>query len=158
MNLRNILIPCVALAFSLVGCRQSTPQKTTENDMPSTEISKELSNQFVNTIGEDSLGQIWIGTFRGLNKFDSHEFHHYFASFDGGSIPDDQVKHVMKDSQGRLWIATVDGVSRYTDTDKFEAVKIPNGSRYIREVVETSNGEIFFNNYDGSLMKYQPDS
>jgi len=126
--------------------------------MPSTEISKELSNQFVNTIGEDSLGQIWIGTFRGLNKFDSHEFHHYFASFDEGSIPDDQVKHVMKDSQGRLWIATVDGVSRYTDTDKFEAVKIPNGSRYIREVVETSNGEIFFNNYDGSLMKYQPDS
>jgi ligand-binding sensor domain-containing protein len=37
-------------------------------------ISPEISNQQVSAFAEDSVGHIWIGTMRGLNKFAVNEF------------------------------------------------------------------------------------
>lgn len=156
----NLIPYIIMLMATLLSCsRRADYDKAQEAvDHKDIEISRSLSNQFVHTFGEDSLGHIWIGTFRGLNKFDSHLFHQYFASMDRNSIPDDQIRHIMRDSRGQLWIATVNGVCRYTDTDCFVTVKHPSGSRYIKEIVETSDGLIFFNNFDGSLMRYLPES
>lgn len=150
---------CALLAAAMLcSCSHTPSADTSENIRENCEIGTGLSNQFVYSITEDTLGQIWIGTFRGLNKFDTRNFHQYFAGTDSTSLPDDQVRDIHVDRLGRLWVATVDGVARYTDRDNFHSVHIsPQCSRYLREIVETPQGDLFFINYDGSLMRHHQD-
>lgn len=157
MKLRHLL-SCLPLLLVLVACGRRAETAASAPEADDYEISQVLSNQFVHSIAEDSLGHIWIGTFRGLNRYDSRDFHHYFASAREGSLPDDQIKHIFRDSRGRLWIATVDGVCRYTDADAFATVAQADTGRYVKEIVETSDGTIFFNAFDGSLLRYLPDA
>ncbi|MCI6492747.1 MAG: hypothetical protein MSA02_02800, partial [Bacteroidales bacterium] len=49
-------------------------------------ISQTLSNNRINAITQDASGQIWIGTFRGLNKFDSQEYHQFFCDGNSGLV------------------------------------------------------------------------
>lgn len=92
-----------------------TENLTQENNRDNPLIATGLSNQQVNAFAEDGQGHVWIGTFRGLNKFNVYEFHQYFCTDDSTSLPDNQVKDMLRDSKGRLWISTVNGVCLYTD-------------------------------------------
>lgn len=47
------------------------PQSSIESPL----ITNDLSNQNVSAFAEDAQGHIWIGTFRGLNKYNVHEYH-----------------------------------------------------------------------------------
>ncbi|HHU41090.1 MAG TPA: hypothetical protein GXZ44_02155, partial [Fermentimonas caenicola] len=38
-------------------------------------IANDISNQKITAFAEDEHGHIWIGTFRGLNKYDGNEFY-----------------------------------------------------------------------------------
>jgi len=57
-------------------------------------IEQGLSNYNVSSICQDSLGYIWIGTARGLNRFDGSTFKHFFFTPDGESpgIPYDNIE------------------------------------------------------------------
>src|SRR6056297_1666016 len=41
-------------------------------------VNDGLSSNSVLTIGMDSIGYLWVGTFYGLNRFDGQEFKQYF--------------------------------------------------------------------------------
>ena len=89
----------------------------------STEISDALSNDRITAITQDMQGHIWIGTFRGLNKFDSHAYHQYFCGTDEpNALPDNQIRCLHTDVSGRLWVGTVNGICRYRDDDSFETI------------------------------------
>lgn len=146
------------LCLLLPGCAAPGQSDSGSDRETPTAISPELSNQFVYSIGEDAQGHIWLGTFRGLNKYDAHQFHQYFAGSDSTTLFDNHVRDIFRDSRGRLWIATVNGVCRYTESDDFKRVKMPPGSRYVKDIVETSDGKLYFNNYDASLMRYDEEA
>jgi len=57
-------------------------------------IEQGLSNYNVSSICQDSLGYIWIGTARGLNRFDGSTFKHFFFTPDGETpgIPYDNIE------------------------------------------------------------------
>ena len=90
-------------------------------------IASTLSNQQVNAFAEDSKGYIWIGTFRGLNRYDGHDYYQYFCTNDSTGLPDNQIRDLLNDSQGRLWVATNDGLCLYTEQDGFERIPQPRG-------------------------------
>ena len=42
-------------------------------------LSNHISNEQINGFMEDRFGQMWISTFRGLNKYDGNTFHQYYC-------------------------------------------------------------------------------
>ena len=62
----------VVCAMMVISCHhQGTPKanrdKDEEHDLV---VAQELSNSRVQCMAEDAAGQLWIGTFRGLNRYD----------------------------------------------------------------------------------------
>lgn len=119
--MRNILsiLLCIALISACSGnpdCASCSDENAEHGPRPATG----LSNQCVYDIAEDTSGQIWIATFRGLNRYDSRDFYHYFSDYpDSLSLPSHQVRDLLIDHKGRLLIASVAGVCRHTESDNF---------------------------------------
>ena len=71
-----------------------------------------LSYDGISTIMQDSRGFIWIGTYKGLNRYDGNTFKVYGKEELG--LDSDFVYSIVEDRQGNLWIGTDKGVSMYS--------------------------------------------
>ena len=120
-------------------------------------ITNGISNQRVTAFAEDVHGHIWIGTFRGLNRFNVHEFHQHFCTSDAFTIPDNQVQCVYRDSRDRLWVSTVNGIALYTDQDNFIRIPMDTRSRNVYQIMESQSGKIIINTMV-DLAVYDEDS
>ena len=137
-----------ACAWMMQACQQESRQdadkdKDEEHNLV---VAQELSNRRVQCIAEDATGQLWIGTFRGLNRYDGHEYHQYFCSEDSLALPDNNVQGLLCDKQGRLWVATVNGVCRYTRQDNFERIPMQTSNQNARKLLMDSKGRVFVYN------------
>ena len=156
------LLPC-SLLLILVWSACHPDLDGTTGPMPATtetsyQTASYLSNQKVTSICEDAEGHIWIGTLRGLNRFDAHEYHQYLCNdHDSTSLPDNQIQHMLRDSKGNLWITTVHGACRYTDQDRFERIDIPGLNKNGVQLLETADGHILLNQHE-RLLQYSPET
>ena len=143
------------LAFLLLltacGGRLSSPG--TQAQPGSSLLAGRLSNQRVNAFAEDADGHIWIGTFRGLNKYTIHEYHQYFCTDDTLGLPDNQITTLHRGADGRLWVGTVNGVAVRTDDGRFRRIPFATESKSFNEIVETRDGQILLSN-TVSLFRY----
>ena len=57
----------------------------------------------INSFKEDSLGNIWIGSFDGLTKYDGSIFTHFRLSDDDY---ENEISSVFIDSKGTIWLGT----------------------------------------------------
>ena len=73
-------------------------------------VRMSLSNQDVNSIVRDDEGYVWIGTRRGLNRYNGSTYKVYYHS-DSLSLANDCVMSLLPDTDGRLWVGTTTGVS-----------------------------------------------
>ena len=125
-------------------------------------ISNDISNQRVTSFAEDDHGHIWIGTFRGLNRFNVHEFHQHFCTSDENTLPDNQIQCMYKDSRGRLWVSSVNGMALYTEQDNFIRMKMNVNSNNSVQILEDSKGRIYINTmveialYDEQNQSFSP--
>ena len=108
-------------------------------------IANDISNQKVTSFVEDHHGHIWIGTFRGLNRFNVYEFHQHFCTSDVNTLPDNQIQCLYKDSLGRLWVSSVNGMALYTDQDNFIRITMDVRSKNSVQILEDSKGRIYIN-------------
>lgn len=69
----NVLILLAALL--LTACQDQKDIPEVSSPEKNLVLSDHISNQKVMSICEDKYGQIWIGTFRGLNKYDGNQYH-----------------------------------------------------------------------------------
>ena len=139
MRYLSVMILPVVLGTAL-ACRM-------QGDMPRAKdvvVSEHISNQNVLAFEEDASGHIWIGTARGLNKYDSRVFHQYFNLDDKIGLPDNHVNDLLRDSAGRLWIATSGGACLITRQGEFQRVDSDNPGAYLRQVLELPDGRILF--------------
>ena len=84
---------CILGAIVIGACHQEG-RKDSEGDKDEAHglvVAQELSNSRVQCIEEDKTGQLWIATFRGLNRYDGHEYHQYFCTDDSMGLPDNNV-------------------------------------------------------------------
>ena len=145
------IIASVACLLALDSCRKAeTQQQRDKDEEHGLVVAKELSNSRVQAIEEDATGQLWIATFRGLNRYDGHEYHQYFCTEDSLGLPDNNVQGLLCDRNGRLWVATVNGVCRYTNMDCFERIPMQTSNRNARKLLMDSKGRIFV--YNGTEM------
>lgn len=143
------------LLLLLVGCQHDQPSQPNQDHFGA--VSQHISNQQINTFAEDAFGHIWIGTFRGLNKYDAHEFHQYFSSEDSLSLPDNQITGLLLDSKKRFWVATVNGLCLYNDRDEFHRVDLKQRSQYsyVGQLLEAPDGNLIVNLFE-SVLRYNP--
>ncbi len=145
-------------AVCLLACdAKESLSENREAEIESPVIANDLSNQKITTMAEDAQGHIWIGTFRGLNKYNVHEYHQYFCTDDSLGLPDNQITHLLRDSKNRFWIATVNGVCLYTDKDNFQIIPIESSNKNVLKIMEDHNGRIFMNT-STQLYAYNPDT
>lgn len=157
------IIAAVMGVLALVACQKTEPQQQRDKDEENGfVVAQELSNSRVQCIAEDASGQLWIGTFRGLNRYDGHEYHQYFCLDDSTGLPDNQIKDILCDQQGRLWVATVNGVCRYTRKDCFKRIDVKASNLNIQKLLQDSRGRLFAYNgtevlrYDDQLQAFHP--
>lgn len=148
--------PIVSLILLMTACAGVEKHPFPQEDPERVVVSDRISNQRVNSFAEDADGHIWIATFRGLNKFDVHEYHQYFCADDTTGLPDNQINHVFKCSDGTLWVATVNGVAVKTDKGSFQRIPILSDNRSISRIMETGRGSLLATN-TSSLFRFDPD-
>jgi signal transduction histidine kinase/ligand-binding sensor domain-containing protein/DNA-binding response OmpR family regulator len=63
-------------------------------------------------IYEDHLGNMWIATFNGLDRFEKNKgvFHHFFTN---NGLSGNMIYGILDDSRGNLWFTTTNGISKY---------------------------------------------
>lgn len=93
-----------------------------------------LLSDFVRCFAEDNQGNLWIGTFLGLNRLDrqSGKFSAYLAGDDPGSLTHSSIWCLIKDHQGTIWAGTYFGGVNYFN---------PEYEIYTRYKVSTTPGE-----------------
>ena len=140
--------PLTGLVLGLLvlgACQSHQPPLPTPAE-GSVVISDRLSNQRVNCFAEDRYGHIWMGTFRGLNKYTPGEFQHFFCMDDQSGLPDNQINALHSAQDGTLWVATVNGVARHTQQEGFHRVGLLSDNRNISQILETHDGKLLFSN------------
>lgn len=138
----NVLILLAALL--LTACQDQKDIPEVSSPEKNLVLSNHISNQKVKSICEDRYGQIWIGTFRGLNKYDGNQYHQYYCVDDSLGLPDNHITHIYRDSHNRLWVATVNGVCLYQANGNFNRVSINGTNKNIEKILEDKEGRIFF--------------
>ncbi|MBL8113245.1 MAG: hypothetical protein JNK60_10195, partial [Acidobacteria bacterium] len=58
---------------------------------------------------KDRTGFVWIGTDRGLNRFDGHDFRWFLRDDSGRGLPDSSIQALLEDQKGNIWIGTANG-------------------------------------------------
>lgn len=118
-----------------------------------------LSQNSVVAIHQDKLGQIWIGTRDGLNKYDGEEFKVFRHQKENeNSISNNGVLCIEEDKDGFIWVGTSFGLNRYNPKkNTFKNYFINKnkkflGSNVIWAVKEMSNHQLWIGTSDGILI------
>jgi len=99
-----------------------------------------LSSNHVYCIHQDSLGFMWFGTTRGLNRWDGIEFLVFrHDPADSNSLSFDEVKVILQNNARFLWIGTKHGLNRFnleTETiTRYFFYDAPFASNFIYDII-----------------------
>ena len=115
-----------------------------------------LYQNSVVAIHQDKLGQIWIGTRDGLNRYDGAEFTVYRHQKDNEtSISNNGILCIEEDRDGFIWVGTSFGLNRYDPKKNTFKTYFLNekasllGSNMINVIKEMSNHQIWIGSLRG---------
>lgn len=149
MNLKTKALFYLLLII-VVSCGKK--QEEAKDDM-SFVVSSNISNYSVRCFAEDTIGHIWIGTDRGLNRYDGNHYMQYFSTEDTTSLTDNKINDIFIDSHHRMWVSTINGVCLYTDADCFRRIPIYYRDKRCTKMLEDHKGRLFLNTTSG-LCRY----
>lgn len=120
-----------------------------------------ISSNQVRDFTEDNFGNIWFGTFTGLNKYNpiSNRFEVYARNPLPGSMTHSSVFPVYKDRQGTIWLGTYYGGVNYfnPETDIFTVYAANNARNdcldypFVGKMVEDKDNNIWICTEGGGL-------
>jgi len=129
-----------------------------------------LSNNSVLAITQDSVGYLWIGTAKGLNRFDGQSFINIFKNQKDSPLPENAVTGLqMEDHNELIGVTTGGGFSLNTVTRKNKHFVIPADSviffwtnqawqmvknKYGHYIVSTKTGLYVFDNTGKIICRY----
>lgn len=97
---------CLSLLFQGVSAQSARLQP----------VQERLSNNTVNAMVMDRTGHLWIGTSRGLNRFNGSAYKPYYhMQADSLSLFDDYISALVYDSGERMWVGTSSGIALLRD-------------------------------------------
>ncbi len=125
-----------------------------------------LSQNMTKCIFQDSKGFIWIGTSRGLNRYDGNKFKIYTSNQDSTSLTGAVIQEIFEDRDGNIWVGTkYSGLNLYNrGLDNFKRFKPdPDNStslshNHVKSICQDKEGTIWIGTYGGGLNKFDSKS
>lgn len=114
----------------------------------------------VHAIHDDGYGNIWVGTFLGgLHQFNTKTNTTTVFTRKAGdphSLSNDQVYSIYRDSRSRLWVGTQSGLNLFDYQKNRFDLFMPEvfGSKFIYDLVEDKNGDIWFCTRNNGIYRY----
>ncbi len=136
--------------------------------------SNSLSYNDIYDIFEDSNGNIWLASGRGLNRLtipEGYNFKNTVLSGKAGfevisendGLPGGMVYSIREDHKGMLWLGTNNGLTRYNPFDASMVIYdvndgLPSGKFHLNSSYQNEdNGMLYFGGVDG-ISFFHPDS
>ena len=111
-----------------------------------------LSQSWITTICQDSLGFIWFGTNDGLNRYDGYGFEVFnHISGDSTSIVNNQVQCSYVDHNGAIWVGTISGFSKFIGQSN-NFVNNKNWPRISINVIDGDKEFLYLGSVDGLFI------
>ncbi|MEO6732760.1 MAG: two-component regulator propeller domain-containing protein [Ferruginibacter sp.] len=117
------------------------------------ENENSLSDNRINFLKEDKLGNWWIGTMAGLNYFDAKkQWFTFYTTADG--LPNNVIHGMLEDEKGMLWLSTNRGLSQFNQqTKKFKNFDIQDGLQSYEfkkgSFCKSNSGTLYFGGING---------
>lgn len=116
-----------------------------------TKENKDLAYNSIRVMMEDSRGFVWIGTHKGLSRYDGTRFKNYYR--DDFGVDSDYIIALKEDNKGNIWIGTDKGVVIYDYfSDSFEPLDLNINNRVFC-FAENSKGEIWLGTSSNGFYK-----
>lgn len=131
-----------------VGGWESRAQVSQE-DVPkfnSFQTEDGLSNLRITALCQDSLGYLWIGTPRGLNRYNGYEVVQFFHDReDALSLNNDFINSLFLDKDNQLWVGTMGGLNRFDfETNRFIRYSFDQtNALYVLCIQQDQSGELY---------------
>lgn len=77
------------------------------------QFSRHISNHEIQTFAQDAQGYIWMGTARGLNRYNGTSYTTFYAGSGDFDLHSNNILSLYQDSDGRLWTGTECGLGYY---------------------------------------------
>ena len=132
------------------------------------ENSESISSNFTHKFCEDQVGNIWIGTFNGLNKYNHQKgtFKRYVKQENKNGLSYSSIWSLYCDHQGNIWAGTYFGGVNYfhPHRQKFREYhfslneKQGLSSSIVSCITEDSNGNIWIGTEGGGINCYYPNT
>jgi ligand-binding sensor domain-containing protein/class 3 adenylate cyclase len=101
-----------------------------------------LAVSIVQSILQDSKGNLWIGTPGGVSKYDGKSFTTYTEA---QGLVNNNVTSAVEDKLGNLWFGTRKGVSKYDGKSFFSYSKSQGlADNFVRSIVQDRSGTLWF--------------
>lgn len=107
----------------------------------------DLSSQRISCFLEDADGYLWVGTERGLDRYNGYEYRQYLSSpADSTSLVSDIITTLHQDRRGRIWVGTMNGLCLLQEDETF--VRVPGDplQGMTSQILELPDGRIVVNN------------
>jgi signal transduction histidine kinase/DNA-binding response OmpR family regulator/ligand-binding sensor domain-containing protein len=124
-----------------------------------------LSNKGVQCLLKDRQGFLWIGTSRGLNRFDGYRFKVFDQS--NASLPFDNIHQLWEDADGWLWVfgnEHAPGTFQFNPVtyevrkiDQLAGDAIPLSADQITHSIATADGALWLiGKHKKAIVRYHP--
>ena len=108
-NIKAVVL-LITMAFLASACRNKHADKVLPDNFT---VTNHLTSQQITSFAEDCRGYIWIGTHRGLNRFNGRTYHQFFNENDSSGLGSNSVNCIMADNKDNLWIGTNNSLNCY---------------------------------------------
>lgn len=117
------------------------------NNLYSQSTSSSIRNLHINCFCQDQFGFVWIGTAKGLYKYDGYEYKCYIGNnADSTNVIGDVIFDMCTDWQNNIWLSTNNGLIKY-DYKKDTFINIAHNI-YCRKIY-LINGKVFYSSSKG---------
>lgn len=171
MNQRpTILLLLFFFSQSLYAQWEEKPAWPADRDFIRYTKSDGISNNYITGIVQDSLGYIWVGTNKGLNRFDGASFVNYFVNTNNSPLPENTIQFLRLISGNEILGGTYGGAFLFnTKTYQHKNFVIPadpviffwanqefDGVRDARHhyIISTKTGLYIFNDAGKIISRY----
>ena len=120
-----------------------------------------LASNYIGSIQEDEMGNIWFGTFgEGVSRLDGKfqlDGRYCFTNFTTEQgLANNSIYCITEDKKGNIWFGTDGGgVSRY-DGKSFTNFTTAQGlaNNIVEDITEDKSGNLWFSTYGGGISRY----
>lgn len=110
---------------------------------------------YVNTIYEDSKGQIWVGTSTGVGRLDVSN-KQFFTLTEEDGLPNNFVFTIFEDRTGHLWFSTNRGLVKYAPENQGVQIFMDKEGLPINEFNQNAglfkDGKIYYGTINGMVI------